>query len=276
MSSRSLQHYVPLVPLSVGLAYTIGHMLSPADNRRPTGETKGQRIRSYLDEWIESSHEPGLRLPTERELAQRFGVTRMTVRHAFDRLEMEGRIYRVRGSGTFVAHTPIAKTITLTSFSEDMLQRGLTPGSRLVLAREEPAGASRGFSLGISPGNPVVHIERVRTADGLPMALESVDLPAGLVPGLLDLDLTASLYATLDRHFGIRIEEAEQQIQSSVLSPRQAVLLEVPKFSPALFTERISIDQRGRRVERATSVYRSDRYSYQLRILRPREHASEQ
>jgi GntR family transcriptional regulator len=229
---------------------------------------KNERVREHLLELIRSGLGPHDRLPTERELAEQFDVTRMTVRRALDRLELEKKVYRVQGAGTFVAEPPITKTVLLTSFSEDMRSRGLTPASRILVAESVPAGAGIGGDLGISPADPVVHLERIRLADGLPMCLENVHLPAALVPGLLEQSLGGSLYELLDRHFRIHIQEAEQTIESTVVDPREAELLCVPPFSPALLVERTSSDQRGRRVERAKSIYRADRYSFRLGVRR--------
>jgi GntR family transcriptional regulator len=229
---------------------------------------KNERVREHVLELIRSGLGPHDRLPTERELAEQFGVTRMTVRRALDRLELEERVYRVQGAGTFVAEPPITKTVLLTSFSEDMRSRGLIPASRILVAESVPAGARIGGHLGISPSDPVVHLERIRLADGLPMCLENVHLPAALVPGLLEEGLGDSLYELLEGHYRIHIQEAEQSIQSTVVDLREAELLGVPPFSPALLVERTSYDQRGRRVERAKSIYRADRYSFRIRVRR--------
>src|SRR5690348_1123160 len=97
-------------------------------------ETKHEVLRAHLEGLIDAELGPDERLPAERDLALQFGVSRMTVRQALDRLERERRVYRVRGAGTFVARAPITKGIELTSFSEDMRRRGLRPGSRLRVA----------------------------------------------------------------------------------------------------------------------------------------------
>lgn len=232
------------------------------------GVVKNEAVKEFLVRQIESALGPHDRLPTERELAGRFGISRMTVRRALDRLELEGRVYRVQGAGTFVAPASITKTFALTSFSEDMRNRGMEPDSVIVRSDLAPAGARVGHHLGISPPEQVVRLERMRTADGAPMCLERVYLPAHLVPGILQEDLEGSLYELLESRYRIRVEEAEQSVRSTVLEPREARLLEVPPLSPALLVERTTFDRRGRRVERATSIYRGDRYSYQLRVRR--------
>jgi GntR family transcriptional regulator len=230
--------------------------------------TKSGRLRQYLLSRIENELQPRGKLPTERDLAEEFNVSRLTVRRVLDRLESEGRVYRIQGAGTFVSERRIAKSLELTSFSEDMRQRGLKPGSRPMLAEEIHAGARIGYALGISPADRVIHIARVRTADGTPMCLENAYLPAQLVPGLLDLTLTGSLYEMLSGEFRIDLENATQTIRCTVLEPAEAGLLEVAALSPAFAVERTVYDTRGRGVEHAEALYRGDRYGYSLTLQR--------
>jgi GntR family transcriptional regulator len=230
--------------------------------------TKGETLRAHVLALIDGELDPHDKLPTERELADQFSVSRLTVRGALERLEREGRVYRVQGSGTFVAEPRIAKSLELTSFSEDMRARGLTPGSRLVAAEVRPAGAQVGAALGSNPAAEVYHLRRVRTADGQPMALEDVYLPTALVPGLLELDLSGGMYDILDERYRLRVERADQTIQATVLDPDEAELLETGPFSPAFRVRRTGFDARGRHVEYGTSLYRGDRYSFDLSIHR--------
>ncbi|GAA4249352.1 GntR family transcriptional regulator [Dactylosporangium darangshiense] len=234
-------------------------------------ETKHEVLRAHLEGLIDAELGPDERLPAERDLALQFGVSRMTVRQALDRLERERRVYRVRGAGTFVARPPITKGIELTSFSEDMRRRGLRPGSLLRAAEAVAAGAEVGVALGLRPGDEVYHVARVRTADGAPMCIEDVYLPAGAVPGLLELPLDGSLYEALYLRYHIRLIRADQSIRAVVLDRDAAALLDVPAFSPALLVERTAFDQRDRAVERAVSTYRADRYAFEAEIVRPAE-----
>ncbi|MFD7987225.1 GntR family transcriptional regulator [Kitasatospora indigofera] len=232
-------------------------------------EPKHEKLHRALLALVEASapHDP---LPSERELMQRHDVSRVTVRRAVERLGQEGRIYRVQGSGTFVAdRETISKSLRLTSFSEDIRTRRMTPAGRLLLMERVPADVVNARHLFVEPGAPLVHLERLRTADGEPMCLENVWLPESLVPGLLEQGGPTSLYTWLERA-GAAPESAEQTVRATLVDAVQAALLKVPPHFPALHVERVTRDARGRAVERAVSLYRADRYDFTFTITRER------
>ncbi|WP_084958423.1 GntR family transcriptional regulator [Thermoactinospora rubra] len=235
-----------------------------------TQEPKYERLRRTLVELIETRLAPHDPLPSERELMQRYGVSRMTVREAIERLVRDGRVYRVQGSGTFVADAgKITKSLTLSSFSEDIRARRMVPGGKLLLMEREPADVNVARDLFVEPGAPVVHLRRLRTADGEPMCLENVWIPEDLVPGLVGLGEVDSLYGRLEQA-GAAPEYADQTISATVVTPEQAELLGVPNNFPALEVSRVAYDARGRAVERGISVYRADRYDFRVTIARGR------
>lgn len=241
---------------------------------RPKGsserEVKWQAVREKLRLAIEAGMQPHDPFPTERELMSRYGVSRMTVREALARLVDEGLVYRVQGSGTFVADPEkITKSLSLTSFSDDIRARRMRPGSRLVSADKAGADAAVAHDLALSPGADVWHLERVRTADGTPMCLENVWLPTSVVGVDFDVAGIDSLYDHFES-LGVHIDRADQTIRATVVDPRQAELLDVPAHSPALEVRRVTYDEQGRRVERGWSVYRGDRYDFSLTITRRR------
>ncbi|MGP7959249.1 GntR family transcriptional regulator [Sanguibacter sp. A247] len=227
-------------------------------------------VRAHLETLLTEA-EPHTRLPTERDLAAELDVSRPTVRQALAHLEVDGLVYRVQGAGTFVADPRITKSIELTSFSEDMRSRGLVPGSRMIVGQTLDAGPRVGPALGISPASDVIHLERVRTADGSPVCHEDVWLPGWLGAELVEEVMGASLYEALLRR-GVSVVRAEQTIAATVLDPRTAELLDAPPHSAALHVTRTSYDVRGRAVEHAVTTYRGDRYDYSLTIHRtPRQ-----
>jgi GntR family transcriptional regulator len=230
-------------------------------------------IRSKLLEEIRRQ-EPHAVLPTERDLADRYAVSRMTVRRAIRELVDEGLLYAVSGQGTFVSDPRISKRLELMSFSEEIRSRGLEPGSRIIDARETEAGEHVAEQLEIPPGNPVYEIVRVRLADELPMCLEWAYLPQRLFPELLEHDLSASLYEVLRLRYRVQISQAEQNLKAVSLSKIEADLLAVSARSPALRVARVLVDRRGRLIEYSVSLYRGDRYDFSLSVRRRRQLAS--
>jgi GntR family transcriptional regulator len=238
--------------------------------RGTSAVAKHEALRQELSQLIDQGMAPHQALPSERELMGRFGVSRVTVRRAIERLAQEGRVYRVQGAGTFVAEpATISKSLHLTSFSEDIRARRMVPGSRLLQLRRTDADMACARDLFVEPGTPLVHIERLRLADDEPMCLENAWLPETFVPGLVEAGETDSLYQLLSRA-GAAPESADQTIRATVLDAEQARLLDVPANFPALLVQRIARDARGRAVERAVSLYRADRYDFKVTISRER------
>lgn len=208
------------------------------------------------------------RLPDERELAERFDVSRTTVRQALATLVNEDKIYSVRGRGTFVASQSISKNLRLRSFSEDMRARGLEPSSRLLSAEETKADPKVAGMLELAPGSRVVHLQRLRLAAGFPMCLELVWLPALFCPQILKQDLSQSLYELLAARYQIEIDNADEKIAATVMDRRTRDLLSMPNPSAALIVSRRSFDKKGRAAEYGLSTYRADRYSFDVSIQR--------
>jgi GntR family transcriptional regulator len=150
-----------------------------------------------------------------------------------------------------------------------MRARGMTPGSVVRGQAIVPASEVVARHLALVPGTPVVHLERVRTADGEPMALERTHLPAQRLPGLEDADLTdTSLYELLERKWGVRVAEADQWASVVRVSEEEAALLHVSAEQPALLFQRVTRDPAGTPVEYVRSLYRGDRYEVHTRLER--------
>jgi GntR family transcriptional regulator len=213
---------------------------------------------------------PGAPLPSERALAERYSVARMTVRAELDRLVTEGQAYRVHGRGTFVAEPRVAQAMALSSFTEDMRARGMTPGSVVLDQEVLPAPPLVARHLELAPDAPVIRLERLRTADGTPMALERAYLPAARFPGLAETDFTAaSLYELLEDGLGVKLGVGEQRVVAVPLDEEEAELLDVAPGGPGLLFETVARDAGGEPVYYATSLYRGDRYEIRLRQERP-------
>jgi GntR family transcriptional regulator len=226
------------------------------------------QLREILLDMLEREFTVGDCIPSERELCARYGLARMTVRKALDHLVQEGRLTRVPGKGTFVAEPKIGLRMRLMSFTEDMRARGHVPGSIDLTRRVVPAGRRLGLELGLDDDEPVYVIERLRTADGVPMALERTHFPAALTPGLIDEPLQdRSLFDVLEERYGIVYDEGEQTVEAGLADPDDAALLGIPPGSAVLLHQRRSLAG-GRPVEYVESAYRGDRYqpSYALEL----------
>ncbi|GAA3759803.1 GntR family transcriptional regulator [Spinactinospora alkalitolerans] len=222
---------------------------------------KYSQLREILLDWIEESR-LGVddAVPSERELGVKYGLSRMTVRQTIDHLVAEGKLYRVPGKGTFVARPKIEMSLRLASFTEDMRSRGYVPGARDLARRIVPARGHLARMLGIAPGTPVHHIERLRTADGEPMAVERSNIPLSVAPGLNEHSLSGrSLYQLLEEEYGLLLDSGEQTIEAGICDSTDARLLGLPSASAVLLLQRRSFAN-GRCAELAISTYRADRY----------------
>jgi GntR family transcriptional regulator len=222
--------------------------------------SKQRETRERVLELIEALG-VGDAIPSERQLGLDLSVSRLTVRAALDELVREGYLVRRRGAGTFVAEPKVAKGIDITSFSDDMRARGLTPASRTIDLRTIPAGARLGRILHVSPSEPVVAVKRLRLADGDPMAIELLHVRSSLVPGLTASDLEEnSFYDLLASRWEVAIIGGTQTVEPTVTNDEESEVLGVPLHSPALLFERVTRAASGDVVEYTSSTYRGDRY----------------
>ena len=223
---------------------------------------KHVQVREYVRKLIKDA-EPGSAAPSERELVQRFGVARMTVRQAMDALVVEGLLERIPGRGTFVAR-PRREVGRLSGYSEEMSRRGLLGESQTLLARREQAGPGVARALNLTEGDSVIHWKRLRRADGVPMCIEDAYLNEILIPGFLQSGMPTSLYGALDAR-GLRPTWAEDSIGADVATPDEAELLEVEPRSPVLRQSRRALA--GEKfVEVSRSVYRADRFTMWVQL----------
>lgn len=207
-----------------------------------------------------ASTAPGDRLPSERSLSQRWGVARMTVRNATDTLVAEGLVERRQGSGTYVLPQPVVKFLGLTSFTQDMHERGLAPSSRLLAFHVAPADPGIADQLRIAAGDPVLRFTRLRLGSGEPMAVETTWIAATLVPGLAPPDLEGSLYELLSRRYRMVPGSANVTIEPVLPDPAIRRHLGIPPRQACLRLRMADADSRGRVIMIADCVYRGDRY----------------
>jgi GntR family transcriptional regulator len=240
----------------------------------PQRTTKQSQTRDRVIDLIERLG-VGQAIPSERQLSVDLGVSRLTVRAALDDLVRDGYLVRRRGSGTFVREPKIAQELTMTSFSEDMRRRGLTPSSKTLSLKTTLAGANLGRALHVSPSEKIVVAKRLRLADAEPMAIETLHVRESLVPGLTPKDLEeGSFYELLSERFGITMVGGVQTIEPTVTNEEESSALGVPLHSPAFQFERTTRSEEGDIVEFVRSIYRGDRYRLVTELSRRERSAS--
>lgn len=204
------------------------------------------------------------RLPSERELADRFQVSRMTARQALLQLARDGVIYTRVGKGTFVAEPKIDQQLrALTGFTQDVRARGGQPSSRVLETCVSAAAPEIAAVLRLAPGADVIKLARLRLADSLPLAIETAYLPFSLCPTLLHHDFSSvSLYHVLESECKMTLVEAEQTIEAALAEPREIELLELTPPAAVMRIQRLTFTDNGVPVEYVQSTYRGDRYKF--------------
>lgn len=228
-----------------------------------------KRIQKAIRVSIEAAElHVGEAVPSERELAKRHKVSLMTARQALAGLEREGLVERRRGAGTFVS-PPKIHFNKLTSYTEHMSSRGLTPRTKVVAARiieNEPEVAAR---LGLSPGTALTKIERLRLTENEPFALETCYLPADDFPGLEHIPLhQISLFSTLQQDYGVELAYADEEVDATAAVGNLAALLKVPPGHPAMRIRQVIYSNKGKATIYGVGYYRSERHQLFIRRFR--------
>jgi GntR family transcriptional regulator len=208
----------------------------------------------------------GTRIPSERDLARDWGVARMTVRNAIETLIKAGQLERRPGAGTFVVEPPYAKTLGLSSFTEDMRNRGREPSNRLLDFTVQRAGADTSLRVGVDDDERVYRFTRLRLADGQPIAVETNWIPVGSVPDLDEAALEGSLFALLNERYGITPGEATSTIDAVLPDAFTASALGIGRNTPCLRIRMDYLDQRRRPLMAATDYYAGPRYQLQITL----------
>jgi GntR family transcriptional regulator len=230
------------------------------------------QLKTVLLDRIRSGHwKPNDRLPSEDKLALEFAVSKITVRQAVRDLALAGLVRREQGRGTFVGDNQIRfGPRLLNSFTDEMREIGMQPGSRVLEQTVIPASPELAERLQLTPGAEVFLLRRLRLAGGEPMGLQTVYVPCQIAPGLLKNDFgAASLYETLERQYGAAPDRASQKHFATLADRKQARLLKIKEGSPLLSGERLSFLRDGRPLELTHSAMRGDRYQIELKLVRP-------
>ena len=217
---------------------------------------------------------PGAQLPSEAELCATFGVSRTVIRQALQELIHEGMIKRRKGKGSFVAAPKISEQLAqkLTGFYQDMVEQGLQPVTAVLAQAVVPAKETVADWLGIKPGTPVIEIVRLRSVQDVPIVLVTTYIPAALCPTLVNDDLSnQSLYALLEREYGLYIAHGRRTIQAVLADGQEARLLEVNKGAPLFRLDSISYTDDGTPVEYYYAYHRGDRSQFEVELIRSRD-----
>lgn len=227
------------------------------------GSLQYQKIENWLREMCRAGS-PGDLLPSEAEIAERFQVSRMTVRQAIANLEYDGLVDRIRGSGTYIANRPMHRREgVLLSFTEDMHLRGLAPSSRVLSAGPAHATKSDAEALGIDEGDPVVRVSRIRLANATPVALERVTLPITL-SAVLEHDLQDESLHMILRNLGRGPAGAWSWVTARLAKSSESRELDIAPRSALLVERRVVLDRDDVPVEHSETAYVASRYVIDL------------
>ena len=232
-----------------------------------------QQIKEHCQSGIKSGRYPvDSRLPSERQLAEKFMVSRMTVTKAFKELEREGLVYARSGKGTFVApKTIIDQTLEkLTSFTEDMAAQNLKVTSTILSIGVDKADESIAKNLWISPGTLIFVLERFRLAEEELISLERTHIPYALCADIEKYyDFSQeSLYKILREQYNFQLVVAQQTVEARLPTENEMKKLGIEKYKPVLSFERSTLNEKSYPVEFVKSVYLGDRYKLKI-MLKP-------
>lgn len=209
---------------------------------------------------------PGSRLENEVALGERLGLSRPTVRRAIQDLVDKGLLVRRRGIGTQVVHGHVTRKVELTSLFEDLAREHRAPTTELLAHEVIEADARIADRLGIQAATPVLHIKRIRHADGVPLAILENYLPEDFADITAEALSEHGLYQVL-RGRGVSIRVARQNIGARRATTLESTLLQIDRHDPVLTMDRTAYDDSGRPVEFGHHAYRPDLYSFEITLV---------
>lgn len=227
------------------------------------------QLKSIIENQIISGElKPGERIPSENTLCEQYQISRTTARQAITELVNSGKVVRAQGRGSYVAEYPNNKLLyRLTGFSADMKKQGFLPSSTMLEFKVMLPTPDIARMLRINPSDAIIYINRLRLIDGHPMGVEYTHMPFNRFPGLMDEDLEKnSLYETLINKFNTVPSRITINLEAVVNDQKLCNLLRIKKEIPLLRITDITFDQNERLIEYSTSIYRGDRYSFQVEI----------
>lgn len=225
------------------------------------------QLSQQLEEAIQNGDlKPGERIETETSIAERYGLSRPTVRQAIQELVNKGLLVRRRGVGTQVVQNQLRRPVALTSLYDDLIRAGHKPRTEVLSLREVAADERVAEQLRIPEATTVTAIERLRFDRGEPLAIMRNWLPRNLAP-IDEASLGATGLYELLRRAGVHIRVANQRIGARLATPAEARLLQIPARSAMLTMERTTFDVDGAPIEYASHDYRADSYSFETTLV---------
>ena len=229
------------------------------------------QISTWLKELIRTGrYKKGEKLPSEIELSRICEVNRNTLRQALSELTAQGILRKEKGMGTFVASfEPVTvkhKLSRISSFVDDINRIGIKEKTKLLKIGTEAAGDYVSRNLLLGKGAKVIAVQRLRTGDDVPLIYEESFLPGEMFEGILDMDLTGSMYKLLSERFGVLLARCEQNIRALNLTRKISGLLNVPENSAGLYMESITYNEHNIPIEVLCSYYRGDKYIFEIEL----------
>jgi len=226
------------------------------------------QIAENLKQAIEDGTlKPGERLDNELDLTERLGVSRPTVRQAVQRLVDQGLVVRRRGLGTVVVAPRILRSVALTSLYDDLSAEGRHPATTVLAVRDIEADGEIASILALPSGARMLSVERLRLADGTPLAIMRNYLPAGLLENRKEDALEKTGLYELLRSQGVQLHAGEQVIGARQATAHEAKLLAATRGATVLTMTRTTFDADGRPVEHGSHAYLADRYSFKMTLI---------
>ena len=226
------------------------------------------QLEEYIKKKIkEGVYLPGESLPTERELTELFGVSRMTIRQSITNLVHQGVLYKTHGKGAFVSKEVIEKKLEIESFSEDMEERGLVPSSKVLYFEKIMPDDEIRQKLQLSDNEQVYFLNRIRLANDEPMAIEYSYLPEKYFPDLMKYNLMkCSLYTLMKKEYHSDFNYMKQNIKAVTISKKESELLLNKSRGFALISLRTIFNGDEIPIEYTKTIYNPDRYTFNLMI----------
>lgn len=228
------------------------------------------QLKNIISDKIKAGEFPeGGLIPSERDLGENLGISRMTVRQALSQLVSEGVLYREKGKGTYVSKSKIVQR-NIMSFSDTVRNKGLTPSTNVLHFEKISDRTDIKEILGLQENESLYNIKRLRLANDLPIAIEEVFIPERYCPQLEKHDLKSSLYKLLKEEYSLVINYMDNSIEAARATKKERKLLGLEDSIPVLHISSVSHNDAGMKLFYEKDVYRSDEYNYNVRIYMDR------